>query len=129
MAESTETQTIATACRRFSGPIEYVRRVLENMRQHPTDATVRVSMVDTDKRADYIIDEVMDANTGQSEPMQGYDGTTHRQLSLKKHRDGWSGWSRDRMDRSQVSALLGELRNYKPIDKLVSIPPTKKGKN
>ena len=127
MNDSNDAPTITTSSRGLANPIEYVRRVLENMRRHSLGATVRVSLAEPERPADYVVDE-LNADTGRFEPVQGYDGSTHRQLSSKKLGDGLNGWSLTRMDRKQVSSLLGELRDFRPIVKSPVIPQKTKKK-
>jgi hypothetical protein len=72
---------------------------------------VVLSLTSGDTQPDYLINAVMDLETGESTIYAPINGRTHRQLTQKMFED--SEWSMTPMTLKEVSALIGEMRNFK----------------
>lgn len=98
--------------------LEYVRLVLAQVRDCERslgDAQVRVSLNAEIEPPHYTIDSVMDLGTGETTGWETFSGKTHKPLSA--HQSSKIVWSGTHMTFSQISILIGEMRNYfKKID-------------
>jgi hypothetical protein len=104
--------TLADVARGLKNPIEYVRNVLAALVQHKREGTadplIRLSLQSDPSAPNYRIEEIMDAETGQSMVLTSYSGKTHRQLSSDKLDAGY--WSETSSDFSQLQELIGMLQ-------------------
>jgi hypothetical protein len=93
--------------------VEYVRRVLEHLwdcERSLGDALVQVSLTSGETQPDYLIQAVMDLETGESTIYAFLNGRTHRELAQKKISD--SQWSMTPMTLKEVADMIGEMRNF-----------------
>jgi hypothetical protein len=108
--------TIRDVVAQVNEPEDYVRGVLRNLfEMRDVGEWVEVHFAATKGNAppDYSVYAVMDSDpiTGGGTTLQAFSGKTHRPLSDGKDVLKWSGVT---ATHSEVSALIGELRNYQP---------------
>lgn len=93
--------------------VEYVRLVLSQLQDCERslgDAQVGVCLNGEINPPHYRIDAIMDLDTGETERWEAFSGKTHRPLSSRQ--SAHVVWSSEHMTFREVSALIGELRNY-----------------
>ncbi|MCC5978699.1 MAG: hypothetical protein JJU21_11595 [Salinarimonas sp.] len=94
-------------------PVEYVRMVLSRLRdceQSLGDAYVRVCLNTDIEPPHYCIDAMMDPETGETTNRESFHGKTHKPLTVRQASD--VVWAAERMTYSQVSDLIGAMRNF-----------------
>jgi hypothetical protein len=105
--------TIISIAGGLKDPESYVRAVLANLRAAGADTFVRISVRNGASFPDYIVDQVMDDETRQIQPLSCFNGKTHRRTTYNKFNDEHY-WSTQRVNSQQVAAFLGELRQFTP---------------
>jgi hypothetical protein len=94
-------------------PVEYVRRVLENVRECELsvgDARVSIAVNDTRPCPSYSIRAVMDLDTGEGMQWQDFEGIRHRPLTEKQSR--MLVWSTNEITYAELRKLIGDMRNF-----------------
>jgi hypothetical protein len=76
------------------------------------DAQVRVSLTSGENAPDYLVEAVMDLETGQPATYGLFSGRTHRALAQKKA-DDFSQWSMTPTTLKEVATMIGQMRNFK----------------
>ena len=112
---------VADVVTQLDNPIEYVRRVLEKLercRRAHGDAQVRIGVRGRVECPNYLIEYALEDRKTQKRTVfadAAYSGSTHRELA-PKHIEETRNWSREEMNVTAVSALIGRLR--KPSSRL-----------
>jgi len=79
--------TIISIAGGLKDPESYVRAVLANLRAAGADTFVRISVRNGASFPDYIVDQVMDDETRQIQPLSCFNGKTHRRTTYNKFND------------------------------------------
>jgi hypothetical protein len=107
---------IADVVVQLDNPIEYVRRVLEKLercRRAKGDAQVRIGVRSRAECPNYLIEYIVEDKKSHEKSVvadAAYSGSTHRELA-PRHIEEAQNWSREEMNVTAVSALIGRLRN------------------
>ena len=106
---------VADVVTQLDNPIEYVRRVLEKLercRRAHGDAQVRIGVRSRAECPNYLIEYILEDRKSREKSVfadAAYSGSTHRELA-PKHIEETQNWSREEMNVTAVSALIGRLR-------------------
>ena len=106
---------VADVVTQLDNPIEYVRRVLEKLercRRAHGDAQVRIGVRSRAECPNYLIEYILEDRKSREKSVfadAAYSGSTHRELA-PKHIEDTQNWSREEMNVTAVSALIGRLR-------------------
>ena len=106
---------VADVVTQLDHPIEYVRRVLEKLercRRAHGDAQVRIGVRGRAECPNYLIEYILEDKKSHAKSVfadAAYSGSTHRELA-PKHIEETQNWSREEMNVTAVSALIGRLR-------------------
>ena len=106
---------VADVVTQLDNPIEYVRRVLEKLercRRAHGDAQVRIGVRGRAECPNYLIEYILEDKKSHAKSVfadAAYSGSTHRELA-PKHIEETQNWSREEMNVTAVSALIGRLR-------------------
>lgn len=106
---------VADVVTQLDDPIEYVRRVLEKLercRRAHGDAQVRIGVRGRADCPNYLIEYIREDKKSHEKsvfPDAAYSGSTHRELA-PRHIEETQNWSREEMNVTAVSALIGRLR-------------------
>ena len=106
---------VADVVTQLDHPIEYVRQVLEKLercRRAHGDAQVRIGVRSRAECPNYLIEYILEDRKSHQKSVfadAAYSGSTHRELA-PKHIEDTQNWSREEMNVTAVSALIGRLR-------------------
>ena len=107
--------TIADVVQTLDNPVEYVRRILEKLercRRAHGDAQVRIGVRGRAECPNYLIEYILEDKKSHEKSVfadAAYSGSTHRELA-PRHIEETQNWSREEMNVTAVSALIGRLR-------------------
>ena len=108
--------TILSIAITLPDPVSYVRKVLDQLwifEREWKDAQVRIGIRKDGAPPNYLIETVMDLETGQPMTVGVFDGRTHRPMTPKQE-EQFGAWESTPVPISEVAALIGELRGFKP---------------
>ena len=106
---------VADVVTQLDNPIEYVRRVLEKLercRRAHGDAQVRIGVRGRAECPNYLIEYILEDKKSHEKSVcadAAYSGSTHRELA-PRHIEETRNWSREEMNVTAISALIGRLR-------------------
>ena len=106
---------VADVVTQLDNPIEYVRRVLEKLercRRAHGDAQVRIGVRGRAECPNYLIEYILEDKKSHERSVfadAAYSGSTHRELA-PRHIEETKNWSREEMNVTAISALIGRLR-------------------
>ncbi len=106
---------VADVVTQLDHPIEYVRRVLEKLercRRAHGDAQVRIGVRGRAECPNYLIEYILEDKKSHERSVfadAAYSGSTHRELA-PRHIEETRNWSREEMNVTAISALIGRLR-------------------
>ena len=109
-----EDVTLLTIRDRLADPEGYVRSVFErlwNCEPENGETLVRISIASGEAAPDYILETIMDPETGGCATMAAYSGKRHLPLAFATV-DNYKIWSNKAVGIKEVAELLGNIRKF-----------------
>ena len=112
--ETPKTFSFVEICHLQIDPEEFARGIFENMNRLAKRDSICRLIYGTDLKApDYLIEEIMDTETGQSVVLEAFKGANHKPIKdFKKSEKLENGPRKIRVSWGEVQATLGKIREF-----------------